>query len=93
MGEGKEVVVTGSPEASDTRAMIDKLNSRFSPHQVVLLKSDRDGGKLAELSGFVDGLQVIEGKTTVHVCKGFSCKEPTADLETMVKQVLNKMDV
>ena len=45
------------------------------------------------MAGFIDGLQVIEGKTTAHVCKGFSCKEPTSDLEAMVKQVLGNINI
>ena len=91
MSESREVVLTGKAEDAGTRRMIETLNRHFSPNKVVLLKSDQHGRKLSEISGFVDGLQVIEGKTTAHVCKGFSCKEPTSDLDSMVRQVLDKV--
>ena len=91
VSEGREVVLTGKTEDTGTRKMIETLNQHFSPNKVVLLKSDRNGKKLSEIAGFIDGLQVVEGRTTAHVCKGFSCKEPTSDLETMVKQVLDNV--
>ncbi len=93
MSEGREVVLTGKTEDTGTQKMIETLNRHFSPNKVVLLKSDRHGKKLSEIAGFIDALQVIEGKTTAHVCKGFSCKEPTSDLEAMVKQVLDKVNI
>ena len=93
ISEGREIVITGEMEDASSREMIETLNRHYSPNKVVLFKSDRHGEKLSEMAGFIDGLQVIEGKTTAHVCKGFSCKEPTADLETMVKQVLDKVKI
>jgi len=93
MSEGREVVLTGKAGDTGTRKMIETLNRHFSPNKVVLLKSDRHSKKLSEIAGFIDGLQVIEGKTTAHVCKGFSCKEPTSDLEAMVKQVLGNINI
>ena len=93
ISDSREVVVAGKAEDTETRKMIETLNRHFSPNKVVLLKSDQHGSKLSEISGFVDGLQVIEGKTTAHVCKGFSCKEPTTDLESMVKKVLGNINI
>jgi len=93
ISDSREVVVAGKAEDTETRKMIETLNRHFSPNKVVLLKSDQHGSKLSEISGFVDGIQVIEGKTTAHVCKGFSCKEPTTDLESMVKKVLGNINI
>jgi uncharacterized protein YyaL (SSP411 family) len=55
-----------------------------------LVKSDQNAARLAKFAGYTDGLQIIKGKATAHVCRGFSCKEPTTDVQTMVDRILGK---
>jgi uncharacterized protein YyaL (SSP411 family) len=93
VSEGHEVVVAGRVDASDTNEMLAVLNRHFSPNKVVLFKSDEHSRKLSEVAGFTDGLQLIQGKATAYLCKGFRCEEPTTDLETMVKKVLENVKV
>ena len=89
--DSQEVVIAGKKNASDTRDMLAALNRHFSPNKVVLFKTDEPDQALSQIAGFTDGLQVVQGKATAHVCKGFNCKEPTTDLETMVKKVLENV--
>ena len=89
--DGQEVVIAGKQNAADTKDMLAALNKHFSPNKVVLFKSDEKDQALSEIAGFTDGLQVVQGKATAHVCKGFNCKEPTTDLETLVKKVLENV--
>ncbi len=93
ISESREVVVAGSTDALDTKEMLGALNKHFSPNKVILFKSDEHSQKLSEIAGYTDGLQLVQGKATAHVCKGFNCKEPTTDLETMVKKVLENVDL
>jgi uncharacterized protein YyaL (SSP411 family) len=87
---GQEIVITGEPEAADTQTLLAALNLNFTPNKVTLVKSDKYAEQLANLAGYTDGLQVVQGKATAHVCTGHSCKDPTTDVETMVKQILRK---
>ncbi|MGD8962903.1 MAG: thioredoxin domain-containing protein, partial [Desulfobacterales bacterium] len=87
---GQEVVITGDPDKSDAREMLEALNLNYAPHKVALVKSDQNADRLAKFAGFTDGLQIVKGKATVHVCKGFACKEPTSDVQDMVNRLLGK---
>ena len=44
---GQEVIITGEPQASDTRQLLAALNLNFTPNKVAIVKSDQN----AEQSG------------------------------------------
>ena len=90
LNPGQEVVITGEPEAMDTRELLAALNLNYTPNKVTLVKSDRHAEQLVNLAGYTDGLQVVQGKATAHVCRGHACTDSTTDVETMVKQLLGK---
>jgi uncharacterized protein YyaL (SSP411 family) len=87
---GQEVVISGEPDKSDARKLLAALNLNFTPNKVTLVKSDQNAERLAKFAGYTDGLQLVKGKATAHVCKGFACKEPTSDVQTMVERILGK---
>ncbi|MGD9044409.1 MAG: thioredoxin domain-containing protein [Desulfobacterales bacterium] len=87
---GQEVVISGEPDKSDARKLLSALNLNFTPNKVTLVKSDQNAERLAKFAGYTDGLQIVKGKATAHVCKGFACKEPTSDAQTMVERILGK---
>ena len=93
VGQGREVVIAGEPDAADTKKMLAAINKAFSPHRIVMLKSRKHADKLSRIAAFTDGLQLIEGRATAHMCKNFSCTESTTDFETMVKQVLERVQI
>jgi len=93
VSRGRQVVIAGESDAADTRKMISAINASFSPHKVVMLKSKKHADRLSHIAGFTYGLQIIEGKATAHICKNYSCTESTTDFETMVKQVLERVNV
>ena len=87
---GQEVVIAADPDKTEARQMLAALNLNFTPHKVALVKSDQNAQRLAKFAGYTDGLQLVKGKATAHVCKGFACKEPTSDVQTMVAHILGK---
>jgi len=87
---GQEVVIAGDPNKTEARKMLAALNLNFAPHKVALVKSNQNAERLAKFAGYTDGLQLVGGKTTAHVCKGFACKEPTSDIEAMLANLLGK---
>jgi uncharacterized protein YyaL (SSP411 family) len=86
----QEIVIAGEPEKTDAKNLLAALNLNFAPNKVTLVKSNQNAGRLAKFAGYTDGLQLINGQATAHVCKGFACKEPTTDIETMVDRILGK---
>jgi uncharacterized protein YyaL (SSP411 family) len=87
---GQEVVIAADPEKTEAQQMLAALNLNFAPHKVALVKSKQNAQRLAKFAGYTDGLQLVKGKATAHVCKGFACKEPTSDVQTMVAHILGK---
>ena len=87
---GQEVVIAGDLSAATTQSMLQALDQKFTPNKVTLVKSNENAARLAQLVGFTDGLQLVQGQTTAHVCRGFACKEATTDVTTMLQQIGKK---
>ena len=87
---GQEVVIAGDPDKVDARQMLAALNLNFAPNQVALVKSDQNAKRLAKFAGYTDGLQLVQGKATAHMCKGFACKETTTDIQALVDHIIGK---
>lgn len=90
LNPGQEVVITGEPDAPDTLDMLQALNVNFSPNKITLLKTDRNADRLAGIAGYTDGLQVVQGKTTAHICRGTACKESITEVSTLIRQIAGK---
>ena len=90
MRPGQEVIITGEPRAADTQNLLAALNLNFSPHKVAIVKSDQNAERLAKFAGFTDGLQVIEGQATAHVCRDGACTDSTSDSRIMLDKILRK---
>ena len=87
---GQEIIIAGEPQATDTRQLLSALNLNFTPNKVAIVKSDNNAERLAKFAGYTDGLQVIEGQSTAHVCRNGSCTDSTTDTQTMVDKILGK---
>jgi hypothetical protein len=57
---------------------------------VAIVKSDQNAKRLAKFAGYTDGLQVIEGQATAHVCRNGSCTDSTTESQTMVDRILGR---
>jgi len=71
-----EIAIVGTPEASDTRAMLDVCTTGYRPHQIVAL-----GAPDAEASAIplLQDRTQIEGRATAYVCVDFACRAPVTD--------------
>ncbi len=87
---GQEIIIAGEPQAIDTRQLLSALNLNFTPNKVAIVKSHTNAERLAKFAGFTDGLQVIEGQATAHVCRNGSCTDSTTDTQTMVNKITGK---
>jgi hypothetical protein len=87
---GQEIVITGEPNQEDTQKLLSTLNLYFTPNKVTLVKSGQNADRLTKFAGFTDGLQVVKGKTTAHICGNGSCKDSTSDMDTVLNHILEK---
>ena len=86
----REIVITGELQTADTRKMLEALNLQFSPNQVTLFKSEDNADRMGTFAGFTDGLQVVRGQTTAHMCQGYACQESTSDTQAMLEKLMQQ---
>jgi uncharacterized protein YyaL (SSP411 family) len=90
---GQEIIIAGELQATNTRQLLSALNLNFTPNKVAIVKSETNADRLAKFAGYTDGLQVIEGQATAHVCRNGSCTDSTTDTQTMVDKIMGKQGV
>ena len=88
-GPSYEVVISGDPEADDTRKMLDRLKRHYSPNKVLLLRPEEDKD-LLELISALKYQEALNGRATAYVCQDFQCSAPTTDPDVMIG-LLDKM--
>ena len=87
---GQDIIITGEPQAMDTRELLAALNLNYTPNKLAMVKSDRNAERLANFAGYTDGLQVVNGQATAHVCRNGACTGSTTDTQAMVDRILGK---
>jgi uncharacterized protein YyaL (SSP411 family) len=87
---GQEIVVTGEAKSPEALSMLKSLNLHFTPNQVTLFKSNQHADTLSTLAEYTANMTAAGGRATAHICKNFSCQEPTTDINDMLKKILPK---
>ncbi len=85
-GPSYEVVISGDPQAEDTRVMLDRLRQHYSPNQVRVFRPQEDK-TLFELIPALKYQEAIEGRATAYVCQNFQCNAPTTDPDKMIESL------
>ena len=80
-----EIIITGSPEGGQTKAMIQRINRYYLPHRLVVLHPGGDTGKeLGRLVPMIKRLPPPEdNKSIAYLCSNFTCREPITDLDRL----------
>lgn len=78
----REIVIVGDKENDNTQKMLRLLNNYFLPNTVILLKSPGDS-EIEKLAPFVSGFGMKDGRTTVYVCRNYSCERPVNDIDSL----------
>ena len=82
----RQIVIAGSPDAPDTRAMIRAVHERFIPNKILLLADGNAGQKtLALHNEFISSVTRLDGKATAYVCENRVCQLPATDIGTLTK--------
>ncbi|UYU19622.1 MULTISPECIES: thioredoxin domain-containing protein [Methanoculleus] len=88
LGPNFEVIISGVPDAEDTRAMIGAIRSHYAPDAVIIFRpSDEEEPEIVEVAGFTRDIVMIEEKATAYVCTNYACDIPTTDPDEMVRLV------
>jgi hypothetical protein len=89
LSKHRQIVIAGTPDAADTKAMLRAVRERFLPNTILLLA---DGGArqaaLAKRLKFLAAIKPLDGKATAYVCENYACQVPTTDMEKL-RQMLD----
>ncbi|HED64334.1 MAG TPA: thioredoxin domain-containing protein [Planctomycetes bacterium] len=80
LGPTFEVVIAGDPGAADTKALVRAFHARFAPNKVLLLRPPGETPAIARIAPFTKD-QVPGENATAFVCRDYTCKLPTSDVE------------
>jgi len=84
----KDVVIVGELQKSDTKKMIEKINSSFLPHLIFHVTTGNGESKdLTNVVPFLADHKSINDSAAAYICKNFSCQEPITDLNEFEKAI------
>lgn len=81
-----EIVLVGSREDADFKALAHEVHKRFLPHAVVLHADGGEGQKfLAEKNAAMASMKLVDGKAAAYVCRKQVCQAPVVAVAELVK--------
>jgi uncharacterized protein YyaL (SSP411 family) len=88
LSPSQEVVIAGSADAADGKAMIRETQKLFAPYRTLVLVNGTDSKAFfAQHAPFYNSLPAKEGNATAYVCQNYVCQLPTTDLNTLVESL------
>ena len=88
IGPSFEIVIVGDSNNDGTKRMLNEINKKYIPNKVVLLKSDEKEFKdISKIASFTKEQKMINGETTVYVCRNYVCNLPTTDPKKLSMQL------
>ena len=83
-GNMKQVAVLGEAGEEKFEAMLKITQAEYRPNVVISVSSY----PIKENSpALLNDRIMIKNQSTVYVCEGFVCKQPTTEIETLIKQL------
>ena len=84
LSKPRQIVIAGSRDAADTRALVRELHRHFVANKILLLADGGEGQSyLEEKLETLRGMKPVDGKAAAYVCENFSCKAPVTDPKTL----------
>jgi len=88
----REVVIVGSPEANDTKALVQVLNDR-DLSQVVQILSSGASDPLLKVLPLLEEKHSLGGRATAYVCEGGACRIPVTRPDDFAEQLDTVFDL
>jgi hypothetical protein len=86
LGPSFEIVLAGTRDAADVKALRQVLAGRFLPNKVVLFRPAGEAAPpITAIAAFTKPQVAIRNKATAYICTDYVCKLPTNDPAAMAK--------
>lgn len=82
----KEIVIIGTPGASDTVSLLREVWKRYLPNKVVVQASEGDA-RAAAMVPLLRDRTMIENRATAYVCENFTCQQPVTTAAELATQI------
>lgn len=81
-----EIIIAGKKDNDDTKKMLKEIFLNFIPNKVVALNPFlNEKNEILKEMPILKNKLPISGNTTAYVCKNYSCKLPTTDINKMLE--------
>jgi uncharacterized protein len=84
ISQSKEIAIIGDPKQPDTRALLDLINDRYLPDNVLACSAHDNLEAIQSIPLLADRPQK-DGKATAYVCQNFACLAPVNTPEELEK--------
>ena len=85
VGPSFEIVIVGKSGALDTLNMLNTIKNYYIPNKVIIFKDQDNPGDMNKIAESMRYKKSIDGMATAYICTGDSCKQPTTDVNEMLK--------
>jgi uncharacterized protein YyaL (SSP411 family) len=82
----KEFAIMGEPRGTDTRALLEVINSRYRPNSVLACAAPENREAVQTIPLLADR-PLKDGKATAYVCQNFACLAPVNTSEELERLV------
>nr|WP_066499560.1 thioredoxin domain-containing protein [Abyssisolibacter fermentans] len=83
--KSRDIVIASSNIDKPVNDFINQINKEFSSYFTLLLNND----SMKDLNKEMVNKKMINDKPTVYICEGFSCIEPSTDLNKVLDNISN----
>jgi uncharacterized protein YyaL (SSP411 family) len=88
LGPSFEIVIAGKRGADDVAAMAAAIDTVYQPNRVLVFRPEESPDAVVRLAPYTrDQIALDGGRATAYVCREFSCRQPTSDIEAMIRML------
>jgi uncharacterized protein YyaL (SSP411 family) len=88
IGPTYELIIVSKKNSDDLQEQLKKLGAAFIPHKILLFRSSSETfPEITKIAPFTKNLKSIDGKSTIYVCKNYTCELPTTDIKQVFAQL------
>lgn len=82
---GKQIVIAGEKNNTDTIEMLRALNHKYSPYTTAVLNNGSE--RIYRTIPYAENETMIENKTTAYICENFACGRPITNKEEFTLRI------
>lgn len=88
LSKSEEIVVVGDIKSDEFKNYISNIRSVYSPASVLIAKNTNEPNPMIhELADYTRYQDKVDDKTTIYICRNFTCNEPVTSLSEAISMI------